>query len=242
MKISVILPAYNEEEIIEKNTIIVDDFLAKNFVNYELIIVTGGSTDKTEEIMYALAEKRPNIKVISYPFNRGKGAAVRIGALAAVGDEILFTDSDLAYEPKFLIDCHNALAEHDVAIGSRYVDYGKSKDRSRYALKRSLMSKVFIRYTNFILQTKFTDIQAGIKGFRKEFAKDAFSKLKIFGFGFDAEILALAKVGNFSIGEFRVEVTETRKSSKVRIIRDSILMFFNVLNIKWRILYYEEKV
>jgi len=237
MKISVIIPAYNEEEILEKNAIIIDDFLAQNYDDYELIVVNDGSLDKTEEIANKLAENRKNIRVVSYPFNRGKGAAVKAGVLASTGEEILFTDCDLAYNPKFLVDCHNMLEDKDIAIGSRYAsDDGESKDRSKYTLKRALLSKVFIKYVNLILKTRFTDTQAGIKGFRKDFAKDAFAKLAIFGFGFDVEILALAKAGDYSVGEFWVEVSETRKSSKVRVVKDSILMFFNVLNIKWRVL------
>jgi len=236
MKISVILPAYNEEEILEKNAILVDDFLAQNYADYELIIVNDGSTDRTEEIANSLAERRSSVKVVSYPFNRGKGAAIKAGVQDAIGDYILFTDSDLAYSPQFLAQCQEVLDTHDVAIGSRHIYGKKGKEKVKKPLHRSLMSIIFVTYANFVLRTKFTDIQAGIKGFRKEFAKDIFSKLTVFGFGFDVEVLALATAGNFSIGEFGVVLSETRKSSKVRVIKDSILMFFNVLNIKWRIL------
>jgi len=230
MKISVIMPAYNEQKIIRENASKVDDFLAKTYKDYELLIVDDGSRDSTLEIVEELSGERKNIKVISYPFNRGKGAAVKAGVMEAVGDYILFTDSDLAYSPEFLADAVSTLQEYDIAIGTRY----SRGDKAKYKFKRKWISKIFIGYTNSMLKTKFSDIQAGIKGFRKACAKDIFNKLTIFGFGFDVEILALAKTGKYTIGEFAVEVTGQRKSSKVRVLKDSFKMFFNVVSVWWR--------
>jgi len=236
MKISVILPAFNEEKIITKNATVVNDFLSKEYDDYELIIVDDGSTDKTLELSNRLVEENENIKVVTYPFNRGKGAAVKAGVAEASGDCILFTDSDLAYNPKYLKELVEKLNDADMAIGSRYVLDGKKVNRAKYKIKRGIVSKCFIGYTNFILKTNQSDIQAGIKGFKKEVAKDIFNKLTIFGFGFDVEVLALAKVMKAKTVEIPVEVTETRKSSKVRIFRDSIKMFFNVIGVRFRVL------
>jgi dolichyl-phosphate beta-glucosyltransferase len=232
MKISVIMPAYNEGKIIKENAIKVDDFLAKEYKDYELIIVDDGSKDNTLEIIEEIAKKRKKIKVITYPFNRGKGAAVKAGVMAAAGDYILFTDSDLAYAPESLMDAASILQDFDIAIGSRYI----CGDRAKYKFKRKLISRIFIGYTNSMLGIKFSDIQAGIKGFKKEAAKDIFNKLTIFGFGFDAEVLALAKINKYSVGEFAVCVSGQRKSSKVRVLKDSFKMFFNVISVYWRIL------
>jgi len=232
MKISVVMPAYNEAKIIEENAKRVDDFLAKTYKNYELIIVDDGSKDATGEIAQNLAISRKNIKVITYPFNRGKGAAVKAGVMAADGDYILFTDSDLAYAPEHLADAAEALEKNDIAIGSRYI----REDKSKYRFKRKIISKIFIEYTNLVFKTDYSDIQAGIKGFRRDVAKDIFSKITIFGFGFDVEVLALAKVNGYSVGEFAVEVSSQRKSSKVRVLKDSFKMFFNVWSVHWRVL------
>jgi len=236
MKISVILPSYNEEEIVLENASRVDDFLSNNYNDYELIIVDDGSIDRTLDISEELAKKRKNIRVITYPFNRGKGAAVKAGVLEAEGDCVLFTDCDLAYDPKYLKELVDKLKDSDIVIGSRYMLDGKKVNRTKYKRKRGIVSKCFIVYTNFMLKTNQSDIQAGIKGFRREIAKDIFNKLTIFGFGFDVEVLALAKIQKAKVSEIPVEVSETRKSSKVRVFRDSVKMFFNVIGVRFRVL------
>ncbi|MDR1101112.1 MAG: glycosyltransferase [Clostridiales bacterium] len=238
MKISVIIPAYNEEKIIDANLRAMASFLGENFDCFELLLVNDGSVDRTYEIAQAVAASNPNVRVISCLGHLGKGNAVREGIMRSTGDLIVFTDADLAYPPQYIPYCVRALEQCNIAIGSRYLSGVNSTEKgsSGYKNSRMLASRIFVWFANFVLGLNLTDIQCGIKGFQADVAKEIAENSKIAGFGFDAEFLCIAKEKQYTILEFPVRMCENSeiRPSRVRIIRDGLKMFANVLALKWQ--------
>ncbi len=243
VSVSVILPIYNEAKCIEKTLESIFEF-AKNRPNYNFIFVNDGSTDKTKEILSNNLEsaKTTNLKVISYEHNKGKGYAVKTGVKSAYGDYICYIDSDLAYSLEHLELIVEKLEYFDIVIGCRNLASSPIKGLS---LIRIVAGKIFNFLSIFILNLPFSDMQAGIKGFHKDVAKELFKRQQITGFSFDVELIYIAHKGGYSIGEIPAIVSNQHlyKHSKVNILKDSLKMFFNLLQIryKYRVARYESK-
>lgn len=227
LDLSLVIPAYNEEDrlalTLDKST----DYLNSLTENYEIIVVDDGSADNTLNI-----SKNYGKNVIAYTLgkNSGKGAAVRRGMLEASGEYILFSDADLStpiYETQKLL---SALKNNiDVAVGSRAVDYSMIKEHQPFY--REFMGKTFNKIVQFVVLKGIKDTQCGFKGFTNSAAKQIFSHAKIDGFGFDVEILYLARKFGLNIREIPVEwYNDTR--SKVNPIKDSLKMITELFKIK----------
>jgi glycosyltransferase involved in cell wall biosynthesis len=235
MDVSIIIPCFNEEAIIAENLSFLAGFLRDNLKEkkFEIIAVDDGSYDNTfQEIQKTIETNKKNIKGFRLPMNLGKGAAIREGVERASGNSIIFTDADLAYHPRFILDCLETLENTDIAIGSRYIFANSCEN---YGFIRRNASKIFIKITNAFLKLDFSDIQCGIKGFKKKCAKELFEKLTIFGFAFDMEILAIAKKAGMKISEFAVIMDKSRPS-RVRIFRDSFGMLFSIIKVAFRLI------
>ncbi|MBR8838731.1 MAG: glycosyltransferase [Stigonema ocellatum SAG 48.90 = DSM 106950] len=233
-KVSVILPVYNEAKCIEKTLKSIFRF-AKNRPNFNFIFVNDGSTDKTKEILSKKLEsaKTTNVKFISYEFNKGKGYAVKTGVKYADGDYICYMDSDLAYSLEHLDIIVEKLEYFDIVIGCRNLASSHIKGLS---LMRKIAGKVFNLLSRIILDLPFSDMQAGIKGFKKDVAKELFKRQQIRGFSFDVELIYVAYKEGYDIGEIPVRVSAQHlyKKSKVNLFEDSIKMFFNLLQIRYK--------
>lgn len=224
--ISIIIPAYNEEERIGVSIEKINKYLNSENINAEIIVVDDGSNDNTVNI----ASKFSNVKVIKQDKNKGKGAAVRRGMLAAKGDFRIFTDADLStpiYELKKLLDYFNK--GYDVCIGSRAVDYSLIKEHQPWY--REMMGKTFNKIVQLLVVKGIKDTQCGFKGFNKSAAEKIFSKAKIDGFAFDVELVFLAGKFNLKIAEIPVEWYNDERS-KVNPITDSTKMFIEILKIR----------
>lgn len=233
VNISVILPVYNESECINKTFDSVLEY-SKSHPFYQFIFVNDGSTDNTQNILEKKIYETDinyHISLISYEQNQGKGYAIKKGVESSSGDYICFIDSDLAYSLSHLDFLVDQLNSFDVVIGCRNIIPYNFK---RVKLLRFLAGKVFNLMTRAILAIKFSDVQAGLKGFRRNVAQTLFKKQTIKRFCFDAELIYLAQKMGYTIGEISVLVCSDHlsKISKVNLLQDSVRMLQSLIKIK----------
>lgn len=235
MKLSVIIPMYNEESIVESAIKTLNADLSKYFSDgeYEMIFVSDGSRDKCQEKALALCDKYPALSVLGYEKNRGKGCAVRTGMLEAKGDFALFTDCDLAYGVDVIADFFDDFQKSgcDIVIGSRAM---KGGGYDGYTFLRKVMSKVYLKFVCIVAGFKLSDSQCGIKGFSNKAAKDIFSQCEADGFEFDLEAIMIGQSMGYKVSEHPVRIINHRQS-KINPIKDSLKMIRQVRKIKKRV-------
>jgi len=218
--LSIVIPAYNEEQRITPTLDRLHAFLASGTKSYEIVVVDDGSTDGTADLVERLAlERIPHLRVVRSTPNRGKGAAVRVGMLAARGEVRVMCDADGSMPPeetpKLLAKI--ATGNVEIAIGSRYAEGAApntSQPRWRVLWSR-LCNKVIQRY----LVPGVKDTQCGFKAFTADAARDLFGRARIDGWAFDLEVLALARRRGWGIAEVGVSWTDDRRS-RVNPLRD----------------------
>ena len=203
MRISLCVPMYNESSIIENTARKLDKYMIEHFGNdYEIIFVDDGSRDGSVDIVNSLA--LPNVRVVGYPKNQGKGCAVRHGVLASQGDIVIFTDADLAYGVDVIEEAVKILekGEYPVLVASR----AKHKEGYEgYTPIRKLASRTYIRVLNLFGGIKISDAQCGFKAFNGDIARKIFSLCKTNNFAFDLEVILIAqkmKLKLFFFSEF----------------------------------------
>ncbi len=227
MEISIVIPAYNEEERLPTTLRTIIDYFENLSKDYEIIVVDDGSQDNTAEIAQHF---NPRVNVIKLPKNSGKGAAVREGISHAQGDFILFSDADLSTPITEFHKLQESLENGShIAIGSRAIDSSLIKVHQPFY--REFMGKTFNKIVRALVLRGIQDTQCGFKMFKNSVAKQIFSLAKIDGFGFDVEILYLAHKMNFKIAEIPVEWRNDTKS-KISPVYDSLKMFFEILKIR----------
>jgi len=195
--------------------------------------VDDGSRDNTAAVAESWRGRIPQLRVLSNGINRGKGFSVRHGSLEARGDVILFTDADLSSPIEEAEKLFAALQSHDVAIGSRAVD--RSLIEVRESLFREFAGIIFNKIVRLILRLPFVDTQCGFKAFRRERCRIIFEQQTIERFGFDPELLYLARHHGLSTKEVPVRWAHS-PATKVSMIRDSVQMFLDVVVIRWNAL------
>lgn len=233
MKISVCIPMYNESRVIAKSAQELSDYMESHFENYELIFCSDGSSDGCDEIVREM--QLPNVNVIAYQPNQGKGYAVRTAMLAATGDVCMFTDADLAYGTDVIEQVYqiflNGGREVQVVIGSRNLH----KDGYEgYTVLRKLMSKTYLRVLSLVGGFRLSDSQCGCKAFSGEAAREIFSRCETDGFAFDFEALLWANKLKLPIREFPAKVIN-HGESKVRLLRDTAKMLRDLMRMRRRI-------
>lgn len=232
MKISVCIPMYNESRVIAKSAQALSEYMEAHFEDYELIFCSDGSSDGCDEIVREM--KLPNVNVIAYQPNQGKGYAVRTAMLAATGDVCMFTDADLAYGTEVIERVYNTFLENPDAhmvIGSRNLN----KDGYEgYTVLRKLMSKVYIKVLCIAGGFKLSDSQCGCKAFRGDAAKKIFSRCEVNRFAFDFEAILWAIKMNMKIVEMPVKIIN-HGESKVNVIKDTLRMLKDLRRMKKRI-------
>lgn len=232
MKLSVIIPAYNEEKRIAETAATLTDFLPTVSNEFEIILVSDGSKDKTFEIIKDLAKSNENIKAFGYAQNKGKGGAVRTGMLHSTGDVVLFTDTDLAYGTEVIkkaVDKFNSTGA-DVVVGSRNLEQNSYQG---YSFMRKLMSKTYLKLISLASGFKLSDSQCGFKCFTGSAAHDIFSECQIDSFAFDLEALLIAQKKGYKIAELPVKIiNHDNTGTKVRIIKDTFKMLKDIREIK----------
>jgi len=193
----------------------------------EILVVDDGSTDETAD----LAESA-GARVLRQPDNRGKGAAVRAGVLAAAGRTVVFTDADMAYSPSLVLQVlHEVEDGWDMVVGSRRHEHATALVQARRL--RELGGRLVNRLTYLVLLGQFRDTQCGIKGFRSDIGKVLFARTRLDGFAFDVELFLIAEQDQLSLQEVPVSV-ENRAGSSVRLVADSMTLLADLFRIrKW---------
>jgi len=230
MRLSVIIPAYNEENRLPKTLKAVDEYLQKQDYEYEILVVSDGSKDKTAEVVQDLESHIKGLRLIDNKQNHGKGYAVRQGMGEAKGDFRLFMDADnsttIDHVEKMWPEFENG---NEVVICSR--DLKESVIPERQSWWRMRLGDIF----NIIVQIfsglwGLWDTQCGFKGFSAKAAQDIFPKAKINRWAFDVEILVLAKKLNYTIKE--IPVTWINDAHSKVNLKGMITMLWEILLIK----------
>jgi dolichyl-phosphate beta-glucosyltransferase len=208
MQISVVIPCYNETEVIEETIKKVKSFLQKNYQSFEILIIDDKSTDNTLEII----KKINNIKILRNLKNHGKGYSIKKGVKAATGDWILFMDADSSTDISELSKLSKYQKDYKLIIGSRALSASEIKIRQSWF--KIFLGKLGNLLIKIVLCTNIRDTQCGFKLFDKEL-KTLFNKLTIDDWGFDFELIWLAKHNNFKIKEVPI-IWYNHPDSKVK--------------------------
>ncbi len=228
---SIVIPAYNESQRIAASLDKMLDHVARNDWNAEIIVVDDGSRDNTAAIVRDYAERHGSVRLIQNPGNRGKGYSVRNGMLSARGSVLLFSDADLSAPIAEASKLFGAITQGaDIAIGSRWLKSELQTERQPFY--RQSFGRVFNLLLRIVLGLKFKDTQCGFKAFTSQAAQALFSRQKIEYWGFDPELLFLARKFGFSVREVPVQWAHDDRT-KISYFRDGVRMAFEVLKIRW---------
>tara|TARA_B100000965_G_C19588724_1_gene756995 strand:+ start:1989 stop:2684 length:696 start_codon:yes stop_codon:yes gene_type:complete len=229
MHISIIVPIFNEGNIIKSNIKKIIIFFEKNY-KFEIIIVDDGSSDDTKIILDSLNDKR--IKILSNKKNKGKGYSIKKGIEASLGNVILTTDADLSAE---IAEFNKLILKYN--RGYSFVIGSRSKENSVINIKQNFLrislGIAFNVLVKIILGLKYSDTQCGFKLYDSIKIKSIIHLCRVDKFCADVEILYLAKKNNISVYEEGI-IWNDNKNSKVRLLNDPINMFFDLLRIKFR--------
>lgn len=228
---SIVIPAYNESERINSSLEKITTFLETQGWTAEVLVVNDGSRDNTAEVIKGYAARHPYIRLIENPGNRGKGYSVRNGMLQATGDVVLFTDADLSAPiteaPKLFREIENGA---DVAFGSRWLIAKMQTERQ--SILRQIAGRMYNILMRAVLGLKYKDTQCGFKAFNRKAVDTIFTRQHIERWGFDVELLFLARKFGLKIVEVPVEWAHDDRS-KINPIVDGIKMFGEMLSIRW---------
>jgi len=202
--------------------------------NAEVIVVNDGSRDNTADLVREYASANPVLRLLENPGNRGKGYSVRNGMLHANGEILLFSDADLASPIEEAPKLFEAIESGaDVAIGSRWLRPELQKQRQ--SLLRQLYGRIFNIALRLLLGLKFKDTQCGFKVFTRSSARAIFPLQQIERWGFDPELLYLARRKKLRVTEVPVEWSH-QEGTRISPLRDGLRMFSEVLRIRWNAL------
>lgn len=228
--LSLVIPLYNEAERFSQNFPLLKQYYRNN-PGWELIFVNDGSLDETKEVIEKLIRPYPRMRLISYPRNQGKGYALKKGILAALKPLLLFSDIDfstpLSELELFLPFMIKGAA---IVIGTRKVK-GASIEKHQGAL-REWLGKRFTQLTNYWLGMDVSDYTCGFKLFKTQVAKELFKRQRIKRWGFDAEILFLAKKFDHRVVEVPV-IWRNDEKSRVSLVKDIFRSLRELFLICW---------
>ena len=231
--LSIIIPSYNEELRLPATLDRIAAYLQTYPGAAEVLVVDDGSKDRTAAVAESCRGKIPSLRVVSNGMNRGKGYSVRHGMRESRGRIALFTDADLSAPIEEAGKLLEALENNDVAIGSRAVD--RRLITVHESLFREFAGIIFNKIVRAILWLPFVDTQCGFKAFRREKCGIIFEQQRIERFGFDPELLYLARRHGLRTVELPVRWGHSA-TTKVSMLRDSIQMFADVFTVRWNAL------
>ncbi|HUO61215.1 MAG TPA: dolichyl-phosphate beta-glucosyltransferase [Candidatus Acidoferrales bacterium] len=229
--VSIIIPAYNESDRIGRTLEQVFAYLEEQQLNAEVIVVDDGSRDNTAEVVNGFAAHHPNLRVLHNPGNRGKGYSVRNGMLNARGDILLFTDADLSSPIEEAPKLFEALANgSEVAFGSRWVETELQTEPQ--PILRRIAGRLYNILLRVFLGLHYEDTQCGFKAFNRRAAEVVFTRQRIERWGFDPELLFIARKFGLRLTEVPVKWAHDDRS-KINPLLDGIKMFGEMLSIRW---------
>jgi glycosyltransferase involved in cell wall biosynthesis len=230
-ELSIVIPSYNEELRLPATLERIAEYVRASGRETEVLVVDDGSSDRTAEVAESFRAKFSALRIVTNGTNRGKGFSVKHGTQEARGRIVLFTDADLSAPIEEADKLLSALEEnYDVAIGSRAMD--RSLISVHESLFREFAGIIFNKIVRIILRLPFVDTQCGFKAFRREECRIIFEQQRIERFGFDPELLYLARHHGLHSIEIPVRWAHS-PATKVNMLRDSVLMFVDVFTIRW---------
>ncbi|OGD85429.1 hypothetical protein A2164_00020 [Candidatus Curtissbacteria bacterium RBG_13_35_7] len=230
MKLSVVVPCYNEESRFHKGLLHYLSYLKKQKYLWELIIVNDGSKDKTLKLMQSIKKNNENIRTITYKQNHGKGYAISMGIKIAKGDVILFSDIDHSVPIETIESFYQYFQKgYQVVIGSRRVK-GANILVHQHPL-REFLGRGFTLLVRLLVDWKIKDSTCGFKAFDKNAAPEIFNKITIYDWAFDAEILYLCKKFSIKIAQAPVVWSDVR-GTKVSLAKDILGSFIGLLKVR----------
>jgi len=228
---SLVIPAYNESARLGATLEKVLAYVHTMGWDAEVIVVNDGSRDTTAEIIRSFAAKNPIVRLVENPGNRGKGYSVRNGMLHARGRILIFSDADLSSPieeaPKLLRALDDGA---DIAIGSRWLR--AETQTQRQPVYRQFFGRIFNLLLRVTLGLPFKDTQCGFKAFRQAAAQAVFPRQKIERWGFDPEILFLARKFGFRVQEVPVAWAHSG-GTRINPLVDGSRMFLEMIHIRW---------
>jgi dolichyl-phosphate beta-glucosyltransferase len=232
-QLSIVIPSFNEELRLPSSLDRVASYIDSSARITEVLVVDDGSTDRTAQVAASFAGRIANLRVLKNAENRGKGYSVRHGMLEARGEHVLFTDADLSAPIEEADKLLSALQQYDVAIGSRALN--RDLIEVHESPFREFAGIIFNRIVRIVLRLPFVDTQCGFKAFRRERCYIIFEQQRIERFGFDPELLYLARHHGLTAVEIPVRWSHS-PATKINMMRDSVLMFVDVFTIRWNAL------
>lgn len=230
LKYSIIIPAYNEQTRIENALQRVMECIREREWSAEVLVVDDGSTDFTAAIVQRWMMTCAQVKLVQNPGNRGKGYSVRNGILQAVGEIVMFTDADLSAPIEEAERLFAAIEEGaDVALGSRWLN--KARQTRHQPLYRRFFGRCFNAVTRLAMGLPYADTQCGFKAFRRQTAQLVFRLQRIERWGFDPEILFIARKLGFRVVEVPVSWGHDERT-KMSYLKDGMRMLQDVWQIR----------
>ena len=233
--LSIVVPAYNEAQRLPRTLERVRDWVERKRrvagLEIEVLVVDDGSKDDTAQVVTAWQSEFDGLRLVSNGRNRGKGYSVHHGMLEALGRISLFTDADLSAPIEEADKLLIALEEADVAIGSRALD--RRLIETHQSVAREMAGRIFNGMVRLLTGVRFLDTQCGFKAFTDEAAEKIFNLSTIGGWGFDVEILTLARRLGYKIKEIPVHwVNDTRSHVKASAY---LKVFGDTCIIRWKL-------
>ena len=231
LDLSIIIPAFNEQRRLPNTLESIGTYLKTHSLRAEILVVDDGSSDDTARVAAGYQDTHPNLRVISNGRNRGKGFSVRHGMLEARGEIALFTDADLSTPIEEADKLLAAIRDqgHDGAVGSRALD--RSLIAIHQAAIREQAGILFNFFVRWIMGIDYSDTQCGFKAFRMDRSRIIFEQQRMEGFGFDPELLFLAKRHQLRVAEVPVRWSHDA-ATKVNVVTDGIRMLLDLLVIR----------
>ncbi len=230
-RLSIVIPAYNECLRIEGTLTRVMECISREAWDAEVLVVDDGSSDETPDIIQRWMTLHPRLHLIQNPGNRGKGYSVRNGLLQAAGEIVMFTDADLSAPMEEASRLIAAIQEGaDVAIGSRWLD--RARQTHQQPLYRQFFGRCFNAITRGVMGLPFLDTQCGFKAFRREAAQVIFRLQRIERWGFDPEILFIARKLKYTVREVPVTWGHDERS-RMSYLKDGLKMLEEMAIIRW---------
>jgi len=229
--LTIIIPAYNEATRVGATLHAIDAYLGEGSIDAEIIVIDDGSFDDTFDVVSKVAGNiSVPLRLLRYEINRGKGFALKQGFAVARGRYVLFTDADLATPIEQLPALLGSVESgSDIAIGSR--NLSESCINIAQPWYRVLMGKINLWLVRRIA-IRVSDATCGFKMFRGDVGQDIFARVRVSGFGFDAESLFIAKALGYSIAEIPV-LWENKAGTSVSVVRDTVDTLVGLSSIRW---------
>jgi dolichyl-phosphate beta-glucosyltransferase len=231
---SIVIPAYNEGARIANALEAVVDCIRERKWSAEVVVVDDGSRDQTAEIVRAYAKDHPEVRLLQNPGNHGKGYSVRNGILHSFGEVVMFTDADLSAPIEEAEGLFAAIASGaDIAIGSRWLE--RTRQTIRQPLYRQFFGRCFNGVTRFVMGLPYADTQCGFKAFTRAAAQTVFQLQTIERWGFDPEILFIARKRSYRIEEVPVSWAHDERT-RISYLKDGMRMLEDIAIVRWNAL------